>query len=260
MPRAGSVRSLERGLEVLTVINQHNGIKPGDIARIANIPRPTVYRLIETLEEHNFVTRDHTAGKWRATLKTKTLSSGYRNEDWVQRHAVPRMMQLGRDILWPLDLVMFNDHQMEIRESTHHYSPYSIDHGMVGQSLPILSTASGRAYLAFSPPAERDRTLASLRIAQDLDEAIVLEDGPLELILERSRQLGLGFRMQGFRSATMSLSAPILQDARVVGCLTLIWTSSALKFDRALALYGYVLTQTAQDISAVINPDGEGAR
>lgn len=260
MPGEGSVRSLERGLEVLTVINQHNGIKPSDIARIAKIPRPTVYRLLETLEEQNYVVRDHTAGKWRATLKTKTLSSGYRNEDWVLRYAVPKMVQLGREILWPLDLVMFNDHQMEIRESTHHYSPYSIDHGMVGQSLPILHTASGRAYLAFSPAAERDRTLASLRIAQDLDASIVLEDGPLELILERSRQLGLGFRMQGFRSATMSLSAPILHQARVVGCLTLIWTSSALKFDRALALYGSVLTQTAQDISAVITPEGDSAR
>ncbi|MEL6233361.1 MAG: helix-turn-helix domain-containing protein [Pseudomonadota bacterium] len=250
MPGPGSVRSLERGLDVLTVINQHNGITPGEIARIVQIPRPTVYRLIETLEEQSFVVRDHSAGKWRATLKTRTLSSGYRNEDWVLGHAVPKMMKLGREVLWPLDLVMFNDHQMEIRESTHHFSPYSIDHGMVGQSLPILHTASGRAYLAFSPPAERDRTLTSLREAQRLPGAIVLEDGPLEQILARSRTLGMGFRMRGFRSATMSLSAPILREARVAGCLTLIWTSSALKFDRALAQYGPVLIDTAQAISA----------
>lgn len=254
MSGSGSVRSLERGLEVLTVINQHNGIKPGDIARIANIPRPTVYRLIETLEEQNLVVRDHSAGKLRATLKTRTLSSGYRDEDWVLRHAVPKMLQLGREILWPLDLVMFNDHQMEIRESTHHYSPYSIDHGMVGQSLPILNTASGRAYLAFSPPAEQDRTLSSLKASQGLETPIVLEDGPLDHILNRSRTLGMGFRIQGFRTATMSLSAPILREARVAGCLTLIWTSSAMKFDRALALYGPILIKTAQDISTALDP------
>lgn len=254
MPGSGSVRSLERGLEVLTVINRHNGINPGDIARIANIPRPTVYRLIETLEEQNFVIRDHSSGKWRATLKTRTLSSGYRDEDWVSRHAVPKMMQLGREILWPLDLVMFNENQMEIRESTHHYSPYSIDHGMVGQSLPILHTASGRAYLAFSPSAERDRTLSNLRVSQGLGASIVMKDGPLEYILERSRQLGMGFRIHEFRSATMSLSAPILHEARVVGCLTLIWIGSALKFDRALELYGAVLSNTAKDISAAIEP------
>ena len=252
MPGSGSVRSLERGLDVLTVINQHNGITPGDIARIADIPRPTVYRLIETLEEQKFVVRDHSGGKWRATLKTKTLSSGYRDEDWVSRHAVPTMIQLGKEILWPLDLVMFNDHQMEIRESTHHYSPYSIDHGMVGQCLPILDTASGRAYLAFSPQIERERTLVSLRTSHGLNTAIVVEDGPLDHVLDRSRQLGMGFRIHGFRSATMSLSAPIMRQARVAGCLTLIWTGSALKFDRALALYGAALKTAAQDISSAI--------
>lgn len=260
MAGAGSVRSFERGLKVLTVINQHNGVKPGDIARLARVPRPTVYRLLETLEGQGLIIRDHTAGKWRATLKTRTLSSGYRDEDWVSRHAVPQMMKLGSDILWPLDLVIFNNHQMEIRESTHHYSPYSIDHGMVGQSLPILDTASGRAYLAFSPQVERETTLSNLRLSQGLDTSIVMEDGPLAHIIERSRQLGMAFRMKGFRSATMSLSAPILREARVVGCLTLIWTASALKFERALALYGAVLIGTANDIAGAIESEDEDVR
>ena len=119
------------------------------VATATSIPRPTVYRLLETLEGLGFVSRDHSSEKWRPTLQAKSLSSGFRHEDWVTQSAVPEMVRLGREILWPLDLVTFNDYQMEIRESTHNISPYSIDHGMVGLQLPVLDTAGGRAYLAF---------------------------------------------------------------------------------------------------------------
>ncbi|WP_164738336.1 hypothetical protein [Frigidibacter oleivorans] len=120
-----------------------------------------VYRLLETLEEMQLVIRDRSSEKWRPTLHTKSLSSGFRDEDWVCQIAIPKMIQMARRILWPIDLMTMREYRMEVRESTHSISPYAINHGMVGRKLPIPETASGRAHLAFASslpiPGSRSR-------------------------------------------------------------------------------------------------------
>ena len=55
--RGGSVRSLERGLAVLAAMNRRKLPSVVELARDTRLPRPTVYRLLETLSRAGFVTR-----------------------------------------------------------------------------------------------------------------------------------------------------------------------------------------------------------
>lgn len=50
-----SVRSLARGLAVLSYVNKSGESRPAEIAKALGLPRPTVYRLLETLEEMGYV-------------------------------------------------------------------------------------------------------------------------------------------------------------------------------------------------------------
>ena len=234
---------------ILQTLNRRNGLKAAEVATATSIPRPTVYRLLETLEGLGFVSRDHSSEKWRPTLQAKSLSSGFRHEDWVTQSAVPEMVRLGREILWPLDLVTFNDYQMEIRESTHNISPYSIDHGMVGLQLPVLDTAGGRAYLANFMTQTDFSKLAGLYAKLGCQGPVILQDGPLKHVLDTCVKLGVGYRKEGYRLSTQSISAPIYRGQRVVACLTVIWTSSALSFDKALDQYRDKLLATANGIT-----------
>ncbi len=59
--RGGSVRSLERGLAVLAAINRRKLPSVMELARDTRLPRPTVYRLLETLSRGGFVTRTQPA-------------------------------------------------------------------------------------------------------------------------------------------------------------------------------------------------------
>ncbi|WP_453972520.1 helix-turn-helix domain-containing protein [Amorphus sp. MBR-141] len=240
---------MKRGLEILQAINRHNGLRASEVARLVGVPRPTAYRLLETLEGMGFVVRGPSGEEWRPTLQTKSLSSGFRDEDWVAQIAVPQMMQLARRILWPVDLVTFRDYRMAVRESTHNISPFSVDHGMVGRELPVLKTSGGRAYLAHVMPQEREQILAGLRAEFGETEVDHHEDGPLPFILNRTRELGLGYRSSGFNSHTMSLSAPIMGPERPVACLTVIWIASAMKMEEALQKLGRELLETAARIS-----------
>lgn len=243
------MRSLERGLAVLQAVNHHNGLKAADVAKAVGIPRPTAYRLLETLETLGFVVRASSDDVWRPTLSTRTLSSGFRDDYWVSQIAVPQMMKTARRVRWPLDLVVFRDFKMDIRESTHFLSPFSVDHGMVGRSLPVLDTAGGRAHLAFCEEEERLQIMSGLEAKTGISKPYYLQDGPLDYILERSRRMGLGYRIKGFNDKTMSISAPIMQGGRPIACLTLIWIASAMTFEQAVEDYREPLSACADAIA-----------
>ena len=249
MPSFSPVRALQRGLEVMQIVNQHNGIKAHDVARLSKIPRPTVYRLLETLETSGFIVVGPSDDRWRPTLQAKSLSSGFRDEAWIAQSAMPSMMALGRKILWPVDLVTFRNFLMVVRESTHAHSPLSVDVGMVGRQLPLLLTSGGRAYLAFSPEAERAAVLDGLKESLRPEDALAKKTISVDRLLDQVRSLGVGFRAEGYRANTSSISAPIMLDGRVQACLTVIWIKSAMSLEEGISRYRELLVQTCKSIT-----------
>ncbi len=228
-----SVRSLERGLKILETLNRCHGARAQQLARLVDLPRPTVYRLLETMESLGYVTRSEDA--WTLTAQVKSLSAGFHDDVWVTRVAAPILHELGREVLWPVDLVTFENDAMIIRETTHAESPFSIDRGMAGKHLPVLQTSGGRAYLAFSPPAEREVVMARLRQSGKPGDAMSHDEQFIERILTETRQFGYGFRTDGFNPHTASISVPIMVEQRVFACITMIWIASALSFDEAVS-------------------------
>ncbi|RDV05793.1 helix-turn-helix domain-containing protein [Undibacter mobilis] len=233
MSSFGNVRSLERGLKVLEALNRFHGARAQQIARFVELPRPTVYRLLETMEHLGYVTRSEDA--WTLTAQVKSLSAGFHDDVWVTRVASPILHELGREVLWPIDLVTFENDAMIIRETTHAESPFSIDRGMAGTHLPVLQTSGGRAYLAFCPDRDRELILARLRQSGQPSDAMAHDERLVQRILSETRQLGYGFRTEGFNPHTASISLPVLVEGRVLACITMIWIASALSFEEAVA-------------------------
>lgn len=254
--QAGTIRSVARAITVLQTLNEKCELRPADLAQATGIPRPTVYRLLETLEELHLVQRDQSSDRWRIALQAKSLSSGFREMDWVSQAALPEMNRLSREILWPLDLNLCINGRMEVRETTMNHSPWAMEYGMVGRLLPMLPLASGRAWLAFCPDHERQQILSLLCSQFGEEPPFITSDGPLEEVLRISRDMGLGYRRQGFREETMSLSAPIYYEGRVMACLTVIWLKAAVKFDTALRRYAQPLQETAAAISKRVQLPG----
>ena len=225
-----NVRSLERGLRVLEALNRCQGAKAQQIARAVDLPRPTVHRLLETLEALGYVTRSKAADCWHLTAQIKSLSAGFHDVLWVTRIAAPVIHELGRELLWPVDLVTFDNDAMIIRETTHFQSPFSIDRGMAGSRLPILKTAGGRAYLAFCPSEERIAILDRLRRSEDEDAILARDQQFIDRLLGETRRLGYGARYEGFNPHTASISVAVRGDDRVLACVTVIWIASAMTF------------------------------
>ena len=71
------VRSIQRGLDVLLEVNRSGGIRASELAQRLDLARPTVYRLLETLEELGFVARSASDDRFRVTRRASSLGDGY---------------------------------------------------------------------------------------------------------------------------------------------------------------------------------------
>jgi IclR family transcriptional regulator, mhp operon transcriptional activator len=233
LTRGGGVRSLERGLELLIAMNRRKLPSVVELARDTRLPRPTVYRLLETLNRTGFVTRSSPADRFCLTPKVRSLSDGFLEDDWIAQIAAPLMAQFTRDLVWPAALMTFEQGLMLVRETTHEASALSIDHGMVGRSLPMLRTAAGRCYLAHCSANERRAILEMLAHSTVPEDRGARESERVSALLAVIRAKGFAVQDREINPKTTGMAVPIRVGSRMLGCLSLIWISSALTIAEA---------------------------
>ena len=157
---AKPIRAVARALDVLEALNRQGTATALVLARETGIPRPTVYRLLETL-----VGTGHVAAvgeRYTLRLRVRALSDGFEDEAWIAEIAAPALLALTARIRWPCDVGTLEGTEMVIRETTHGVAPFSIDRAMLGRRLPLLESSMGRAWLAFCPAGERAALLRML--------------------------------------------------------------------------------------------------
>ncbi len=249
------VRALERGLYILEAINERDGMRTQEVADYCTLSRPTAFRLLETLQSMGFVQQSESDGSWHPTLRCNVLSSGFLDKAWVSQIAMPEMVELGKQILWPIDLVTFAEDAMQVRESTHKFSPFSFDVGMVGQKIPLLLTAGGRAYLANCPDAELHEILEILRKTGRPEHRLAHEPTFIAKIIKKTRERGYGFRAEEFKSHTVSISMPICKDGRPIASITVICLKSAITLEECALKFADPLRATCLRIEEKIRAE-----
>ncbi len=250
--RDGGVRSLERGLALLLAMNRRRLPSVVELAHDTQLPRPTVYRLLETLSRTGFVTRSSPHDRYCLTSQVRALSDGFAEDDWISEIAAPVMSELTHQLVWPVALMTFEAGRMLVRETTHEASTLSIDHGMVGRSLPLLRTASGRCYLALCRPRERRAILDMLSRSRAAEDRGAGETQRLTKLLDAIRAKGYAIQDREINPKTTGIAVPIRLGPRVLGSLSLIWISSALTIGHAETNFLPMLTTAASRIADAV--------
>jgi IclR family mhp operon transcriptional activator len=249
--RTDGVRSIQRGLEVLSEVNRSGGIRASELAQRLNLARPTVYRLLETLEELGYVRRSGSDDRFRVTRKASSLGDGYDPGLIISEAARPVIGELSKRFVWPIDLSIYENAAMVVQETTHAQSPLSIDRGMIGRRLPMLRTSAGRAYLAFCPAVEREIIVKQLARIDDPEDRPFLDGQYLGRMLGETRSRGFGVRAEGeFNDRTSSIAVPIVRSSDVLGCISIIWIRSALDPAEAIEQYAEPLMKAASQLGA----------
>jgi IclR family mhp operon transcriptional activator len=225
------VRSFSRGLTVLEILNRHGSATALRLARESGIPRPTVYRLLQTLVDAGFVRRGLTDDRFHLRLAVRQLSSGFNDALWITAVATPLLFELTAQIAWTCDVLTLDGLSMVVRDTTHSVAPLAIDHHQVGAHLPMLGSASGLTYLAFTPANERKLLLDMLARSDSPHDALARDVDQVQRLIMATRRRGYGLRQGGvIWPNTGSIALPIRHNKRVLGCISAIWMARVIDF------------------------------
>jgi IclR family mhp operon transcriptional activator len=223
------IRALMRGLDALTILNLRDGATVSEVAHQIHLPRTTVYRILETLCDSGYVFRDPADERYRLTIQVRGLSAGFGDEAWIRQIAGPLLFALGDELIWPLHLATLSGAKMLVRESTDHHSPFAIERIAPGLHLPLLTNATGRAYLAFCPAAQREALIDVLARSGKEEDRAARVRAELTRSLEEIQSRGLASGASTRRLADeIALSVPVPLNDRSLAVLTVRFAAATL--------------------------------
>jgi IclR family transcriptional regulator, mhp operon transcriptional activator len=243
------IRALIRGLEALAVLNRRNGATVSEVTSEIKLPRTTTYRILETLRETGYIYRDEADDRYRLTLMVRSLAEGFDDEAWITQIARPCINDLCREIIWPVTLLSPSGTSMLIRDTTDHASPLALERFNAGFRLPLLMSASGRVYLAFCQPEQRDALLDILSRSTREEDKLARSRPEVERILDAAREQGYATNVRTRRiSEEVALSVPIMVDGRVLAAIAMRFATSAVPMELAVERFIPRLHETAETI------------
>jgi len=244
-----SVRSVERALDILRSFTVQPSQLASDIQKSTGLNRPTLYRLLHTLEYKGYLRSSgdprcfevsevalQLAGAWLARIDVARLSGPYLQRLWEASGETVAL------------IVPHGETQRVIVQELRSGKPLSLSLG-VGYIAPLHRGTSGKAILAFLKEAQ---TAAVLRAVQGRADRVTLL-GALARIRKQKVCVSRGEVMAG----GASISSPIFcRDGGVVGAVTVFGPEVRLKGANQARCSKLVIA-TATDLSRALGFTGD---
>jgi IclR family acetate operon transcriptional repressor len=205
-----SVRAVDRALDVLLCFsNQTPELTMTQIAERVGIHKSTAHRLLATLENKRFIQRDPNTGIYRLGIRLLQMAYLTLEQNDLRRLAAPFMHHLCDRYEENIDLAVLDDTDVvfvNILEGPQRVKLAAA----IGQRLPAIATASGKAILGF---------LHEKQVRDILDRGIpqltpYTLNSPDEIFnnLNSVRELGFAISEQELEQQINAVAAPIFDQ------------------------------------------------
>ncbi len=151
--------NLDKVLTILEVISDHpTGISLADISKETRIAKTTVFRILETLRNREYVSLDNLTERYLLDIKTLELGiKGLMNVNLVEV-SIPYLKKLSNKVNETCFLGVYNHgYVVYLYKSEGNLAIQTNAH--LGSRMPAYCTGIGKALLAFQSPEEIERVL-----------------------------------------------------------------------------------------------------
>lgn len=182
------VKSAVHAIEVLEFLAKrpHQPSKMKEISNATNIPKSSLYALLKTLTDRNWVRRDATGTLYSVGLRSLITGVVYLDGDPVLRAVKPWLEKLNEELDETLHLGRLDEADI-VYLATKESSQYLRAVNRVGRRLPASATSLGKAVLAHHPSDELHLHLKNplARVTENtiIDPEVLVKQ--LEIIRER---------------------------------------------------------------------------
>jgi IclR family transcriptional regulator, mhp operon transcriptional activator len=246
------IRSVERALRVLQEMNLQPYTSVARLHSRTGLPKPTLVRILKTLEEQGYVENDPRLGGYQVSALVSSLSSGFHKEPMVVEAGRPWAITITRQHQWPVSISLLDRDAVVVRFSTVPDSAISPFHKTVNMRLQLITRGMGLAYLAFTPKDEFELILDMLRKSDNPEDELAHHPQKLGGLGARVRERGYATRSPEVEPRNSdTIAVPIFNESeRVVASLGLTYFISAFgSQNEACERYVPILKAASREIS-----------
>jgi IclR family mhp operon transcriptional activator len=251
---AAEIRTLSRGLALLEAANLQNGGRLRDFAAATGLPKPTVLRLLESLRAAGYLQRTPGEERYFLALRVRRLSDGFTDASWITTVARPQLLALSARIGFPVAISTPYGAAMMLRDNTDADTPASPNVYARGTLLPLLTSATGKVYLAFCDEVSRRALLDACAASPLREHALARQPGVMAAALAQVRRQGHAFGPGAGKTRvaqeTATLAVPIRSRQNLFACLAMRYLSAGVSRDLIVERYLGALQRAARAIAA----------
>jgi DNA-binding IclR family transcriptional regulator len=144
------IKVIVKAFDIIEILSQSGRFTLKDITLQVKLPKPTVYRILNTLQSLGYVEYEQATQNYTLSQKFLALAKQYVNKNSLINIAIPYIKKLSEIFGETINLARLIDQGatfIHIEESTHAFR--FVD--QVGDRAPLHSTAIGKAIAAFLP-------------------------------------------------------------------------------------------------------------
>ena len=230
-------------------------LSQSEIQKITNISKSTVFRLVKTLTDLNYLKYD--PGNKKYFLGPKVLSLGFSvlQSLEVREIARPYLEKLSRECNKSVNLLMLDGKEMVFIERIRVPGPrdYNVS---IGSRIAVYNTAAGRAVLAY---LEQEKLSQVIReISRDLSAARYIGRNGKRLVqfLNKVKRAGFATNDEESAEGLRAIAVPIFSSEGVACAVDLIVAPEEVSLKELQRDYAPKLMETGKEISEALGYRG----
>lgn len=197
-----------RALLILEAMGQSSDpLSASDIGRIVGIPKQTAHRLCTTLVDEGYLNRVDGRGLFRPGRRAREMATGLLHAS-AQHHTRHQVLQwVADEVGETVNFVVPEDKGMSYKDRVETNWAFRIQLP-IGTHVPFHCTASGKAFLATLPKAERRRLVNVMQLSP-LTENTITDPAKLLAELQDIGRQGYALDEEEFLDGMVAVAVPV---------------------------------------------------
>ncbi|MBP1626393.1 MAG: Transcriptional regulator, IclR family [Holophagaceae bacterium] len=198
------IRVIARAADILLALSNHpDGLSLREIAQFVKLPRSTVQRIINSLEESNFVIAASPTSGFRLGPTLTLLAEAVRPFD-IARMARPLILQLATETGETVDMSILSHGKAVVVDQISGVHPLKAV-STIGTSLPLHGTSIGKSLLAALPEKELEGLRSHIQL-KPLTKNTITNWDKLMAELKTIRETGLAYDNEEYMTGISSVA------------------------------------------------------
>lgn len=245
------VQSIKKAIKILNCFSLNNKeLSITEIAKMLKLHKSTIYRMMVSLEDENFVTSNLETKKYRLGIKLLELGNIVQKQIEIRKYSLPIMREIANKTKESVDLnILSGWKKISIERIDSSYPIREVI--QLGKGLPIYCAASGKVIMAFLSDEMIDNIIQSQKLVP-LTPKTIIDPLKLKEDLKEIQRNKYAISFEEGVLGTAAVAAPIFDySGKVIASLSISGPVDRFTKDK-ISLYIPLVKEATEKISFLI--------